>query len=535
MNLQNYTTDYLQSLLKTVGKHSESCKEIQNELASRHINYEWIDEQIIIMQDVGRSYLIADNVKTFVKHYGLDAESFNQLSNTSISSFVDEDKARVLLLVKKIQQWNKQYMFGLCSKAGTYLSIDKLLREYLSYRHNVKRDLLSLTSKKEDTINDIINCFSVSHDKGEEIYNIYSKYNNEVKEIVNDKSLTNSQVQSIVKDITDDYQAVIRKIIDSDDTKVSIVEWLEDLKYDSLDDFYNRFLDSNDVQLDKIEQNDVQLNKLLKTHMMDYHTNLITLHHAHQDKNINPQVALDNFIEDNKLLYQEVQETLQQFTDSRKENQQQSKQLLLDMMNDDDDSDAIAMLEHLRNKMHVDTDKPEKPSEKVSGNPLDAVKEALKDCYGKLDGIETMMEGCHEHLQNLESDTFSLTNIILTLMDNGYDHTKEVFSNNMDIKTYLKQYKTIQLSVGRFRGIVEAINNLADANDVIIVPENHHKQQYAHLPSVLITPNELHIIPDDAKIGNVYVDYYKTIFDSEMKSIYEKLGKSYNQFFIMLG
>jgi len=530
MNLKNYTTDYLPSLLKTVGKHSESFKDIQNELASRDINYEWIDEQIIIMQDVGRSYLIADNVKTFVKHYGLDEKSFNQLSNTSISSIIDEDKARVLLLVKKIQQWNKQYMFGQFSKAETYLSIDKLLREYLSYRHHIKRDLISLTSKKEDTINDVINFFSVSRDKGEEIYNIYTKYNNEINEIIDDKSLTNSQVQSFVTDITADYQAVISKIIDSDDIKESIDEWLEELKYDSMDEFYEKFLESNDVELDKIEQNDVQLNKLLKNHMMDYHANLITLHHAHKDKNINPKEALDNFIADNKLLFQEVHETLQQFADSRKEKQQQSKKLLLDMMDDDDDSAAIAMLERLRGK------KPEVQIETVKENPLDAVKVALNDCYGKLGAIETIMDECHEHLQNVDSEpAFSLTNIILELMDNGYDHVTEVFSDKMDIPTYLKQYKTIQLSVGRFRGIVEAINNLADANDVVIVPENHQKQQYAHLPSVVITPNELHIIPDDAKIGNVYVDYYKTIFDSEMKSIYEKLGKNQHQFFIMLG
>jgi hypothetical protein len=528
MNLKNYTTDYLHSLLKTVGKNSESYNEIQNQLASRDIDYEWIDNQIIIIQDVGRSYIIADNVKTFVKHYGLNEAEFNQLSNTYISSIVDEDKAKVLLLVKKIEQWNKQYMFGNFSKAETYLSIDKLLREYLSYRHNVKRDLISFTSKKEDTINDMINYFSISRDKGEEIYNIYTKYNNEINEIIDDKSLTNSQVQSFVTDITADYQAVISKIIDSDDIKESIDEWLEELKYDSMDEFYEKFLESNDVQLDKIEQNDEQLNKLLKTHMMDYHANLITLYNANQDKNTNPEVALDVFIKDNKLVFQEVYQTLKQFDDSRKETQHHAKQVLLDMM-DDDDTEALAMLERLRGK------KPEKPSEQVKENPLDAVKEALKDCYRKLDGIETMMEGCHEHLQNLESDTFSLTNIILTLMDNGFDHATNVFSDKMDIPTYLKQYKTIQLSVGRFRGIVEAINNLANANDVIIVPENHQKQQYAHLSSVVVTPNELHLIPDIAKIGNVYVDYYKTIFDSEMNSIYEKLGKNQHQFFIMLG
>jgi hypothetical protein len=52
---------------------------------------------------------------------------------------------------------------------------------------------------------------------------------------------------------------------------------------------------------------------------------------------------------------------------------------------------------------------------------------------------------------------------------------------------------------------------------------------------VVITPNELHLIPEHCPIGNIYIDYHRTMFDTEIKNIYEKLGRSPNQFFIMVG
>lgn len=540
MIFKNYTTDYLQSLLNTVGKNSEYFQSINKELELRNIDYEWIDNQIYNIQTIGRSYRIADNVKAFMNHYGLDEETFIQISDVSICSIIDKDKAKVLVLVDRIDQWNRQYTFGRFTKEETYSNIHELVKEYLSYKSNVKKDLQELLDKqdshdKNKVVTEIMRHYNAPRETAEEIYKVAAQCDKEITEIRNDKILSPSQVKALVDDITYNCREIVHKKIDNHSTEIAIKEWLNSLKYGTMDEFYATFLSLNDVHLDKCEQQDVKLNQLLRSKMLHYHTNLLSLQNSYISKPSNLKTILDVFLQQNKKIYQDVHKTLQQYKESQKEKQQQAKKLLLDLMHVDDDSDAKAMLEHLRNKMHVNTSKQEQPSEKVKENPLDAVKEALADCYSKLDGIETIMDGCHEHLQNLECDTFSLTNIILTLMDNGYDHTKEVLSDKMDIQTYLKQYKTIQLSVGRFRGIVEAISNLAGAEDVIIVPENHHKQQYAHLSSVIITPNELHLIPDAADIGYVYVDYYKTIFDSEMKSIYEKLGKSCNQFFIMLG
>ena len=255
---------------------------------------------------------------------------------------------------------------------------------------------------------------------------------------------------------------------------------------------------------------------------MKVHDALLEL--KHDTKNSKTE-ALKIFNDTNHSIYESFKNEWLSIKKTMKENNQKAKQFLLDMMNEDENN--------IDNQIDEIFDNIRKPDESVS---LKNVKETLDSCYDSLNVIMDKVHDVYDALDTVpKNKESSLSDIILMLMDMKKDYVDKQFTERSDLYNYLKLYKTIQLSVGRFRGITDALHKLSKSVDIIVVPENHHKQQYSQLPCVVINPNELHLIPEHCPIGNIYIDYHRTMFDTEIKNIYEKLGRSPNQFFIMVG
>lgn len=538
MHLSNYKTEYLQNALKHLNKNNETYGEIVKELESRKsVDSEKALNAINELKAINSAYLSATkDIDVFLKHYKLP----NHLNYAQLRPFIDLDKQKISETLKLYEKCIRQYIWENVSYHGVYEKTCKMLDDYDDFFNDNRKKLIALLDKPEaspavdfeSAHKAVMEKFNVDYDTAKKLYDSCKKYESDSNSITSEYTegrLSESQLHEIQNDIFQDLSAVIDNTILNCHSKQHVDIWLSYLDY-SHDAMQELFLKQNDIVLDNVDKQNLGLQEIIHNHMLKFRDAIVEL------KKVDNYVkGLEALTDKHKRIGESFNKEWQLLKDKQAENQKKSKEFLLNMMEDDEDNeDALAMLNRLRQK-NVDSQSCE-PSP-VSQTDLKQVKASLDDCY---DGLNVIMDKVHEVYESLNhvrapSKESSLSDIILMLMNMNKEYIDNQYNKHSDLYNYLKLYKTIQLTVGRNRGITNAIHTLVKADDIIIVPENHHKQQYSQLPCVVINPNELHLIPDDAAIGNIYIDYYRTMFDSEIKSIYEALGKSNKQFFIMVG
>ena len=531
MNLSNYKTEYLQNALKHVNKNNETYGAIMQELDARKLNpAEQSSLEIDNLKHI-KYQSNATDVDIFLKHYNLSTN----LSYEQLRPFIELDKNKIADILKLYQKYVKQYIWHNVTYQGVYEAACRMLGNYANFQNMIKKHIEDLESNKhvatttntqteniDETIHDLMEEFDVDFATGEKLLKAYKKYENDelsVTQQYHDGKLTSSQHDAIIQDMHDDYEVITDKLVEDNHNKQQVDKLLEYLNLSHVE-LEEAFLKYYDIVLDNIDKQSLGLQSIIHNHMLrfrdtivslkyhdDYNSGLTRLHDAHSN-------ILESF-------YAEWQE----LKDKTAENQKKGKQFLLDMVDDDYDDDMP-----LLSKIRRDA------KQSAPTVDLKSVKASLDKCYDNLNVIMDKIHNVYDAIDSApKNNESSLSDIILMLMNMKTDYVDKQFTEHTDLYTYLKVYKTIQLSVGRFRGITDALHKLTKAVDIIVVPENHHKQQYSQLPCVVINPNELHLIPEHCPIGNIYIDYHRTMFDSEIKTIYEKLGRNHNQFFIMVG
>lgn len=528
MHLSNYKTEYLQNALKHLNKKNETYGFIEKELQSRNANdYNTIFDKIQDLKNVYNQYQTMDNVTVFVNHYKLSST----VVNDNLRSVIELDIQKISQLLKLYSKYERQYIWENVAYNRVYSAACKILEDYANFQNDIIRTIESWSNKEDatvqkyDAIHNIMDEHDVDFETGDKLYQSYQKFINDEESVIqqyHEGKLTKSQHDAIVNDMYNDYTTIAEKIIKDNHSKQEIDKLLTYLDYPFNEFKEVVFLKHNDILIDNVDRQNLALSESIDNHVVKVHDALLDL--KHDTKNSKTE-ALKIFNDTNHSIYESFKNEWLSIKKTMKENNQKAKQFLLDMMIEDENN--------LDNQIDEIFDNIRKPDESVS---LKNVKETLDSCYDSLNVIMDKVHDVYDALDTVpKNKESSLSDIILMLMDMKKDYVDKQFTERSDLYNYLKLYKTIQLSVGRFRGITDALHKLSKSVDIIVVPENHHKQQYSQLPCVVINPNELHLIPEHCPIGNIYIDYHRTMFDTEIKNIYEKLGRSPNQFFIMVG
>lgn len=480
---------------------------LENYMTDQKIkDYEVVFKKINHLKDIRIRYQNGNNLDVFLEEYGL---SSSIASVAWILNAVSEDRAKISELLQTYAKYERQYVWNSVSYNEIYAGACKLLQDYDDFKRNLTQRIID---DEHNTLSKIMQKYDVDAETASNIYVANQKYEKDSKSILAEQKsnrLTLSQSTALQKDIINDYADVITKHVNNYHNQKKLQVWLKYLDY-SYNDLVEAFLQLCYVERDEIDKQDNNLSHIINLHIPKFIAPIRKL----QDGDSNVNQRLSELNNEHEQVFESFKIQYEQWRRERIEKQQKAKQFLLNM-----------------------TKENKNIFESSDEDPVSNIKESLDGCYDKLNEIMETMHDVYESLETVPKSHRdpALEDVILMLMDMKKDYIESLYTEHSDLYTYLKLSKTIQLCVGRTRGITNAIHRLVKAEDIIVVPENHHKQQYAQLSCVVITPNELHLIPDHCPIGNIYIDYCKTMFDAEIKSIYEALGRNHKQFFILVG
>jgi hypothetical protein len=135
---------------------------------------------------------------------------------------------------------------------------------------------------------------------------------------------------------------------------------------------------------------------------------------------------------------------------------------------------------------------------------------------------------------------YKMKELITLALEANREH-REKFKNALqemplDYRT-LRDYCTVRLDIGHSTGKTTAIIELAGPNDLIVVPNERVKYRYKE--SVTICESMRMVPSAKAPVGrafdSIWVEETMLYSNGALVAMYESLGHSYNQTFILLG
>jgi hypothetical protein len=222
---------------------------------------------------------------------------------------------------------------------------------------------------------------------------------------------------------------------------------------------------------------------------------------------------IDNYHKNSTLIYKSLKSNIDDYVENTNIKQSQAKKFLLNLL----DYDYTSTTPPNDSNIH-----------KISNEYIKTIQDFKLELDEHIDNIKQLSQ-----IESPMVDNISLKSIITQMIK--LNNTDAPQYTNIELYDYLKQFKTVSLKMRRSLHFPDAIMEIVNDSDIIIVPDANKLIRYSNASCSVICIEDINTIIDDHNISNIFIDYASSFFENEMTMIYKKFGKSHSQSFIKIG